>query len=55
MNRAIEKIAARLRDLAAAADEQHPIDPHEVNVCVSQLLAQVEMHRAGLLEPERAE
>lgn len=55
MIRALEIIAAELRDLAASADESHPIDPHKVNLCVIKLLAQVEMHRAGLLEPERAE
>jgi hypothetical protein len=56
MNGALEKIAARLEALAsAAADESHPIDLHEVNVCVVQILAQAEMLRAGILEHERAE
>ncbi len=55
MIRALEKIAASLRDLAAAADESHPIDPHEVNVCAVQILAQAEMLRAGIIEHERAE
>jgi len=50
MNRALERIAERLEALSAAADELHPIDPHEVHVCAVQLRAQVEMIRKGLCE-----
>ncbi len=55
MIRALERIAERLEALSAAADELHPIDPHQVHVCVVQILAQAEMLRAGIIEHERAE
>lgn len=40
---ALSKIADRLDELAKAADDLHPIDPHEIRVCTIQLRAQIEM------------
>ena len=47
---ALERIAERLEELSKAADELHPMDPHQVHVCAVQLRAQAEMIRKGLCE-----
>lgn len=47
---ALHKIERRLDAIAEAADDQHPIDPHELRVIARQIEAQAEMLEKGLVQ-----
>lgn len=48
---ALHKIERHLDALAEAADDQHPIDPHELRVIARQIEAQAEILEQGLATP----
>lgn len=45
---ALRKIEDELVALAASADEQHPIDPHQLRIIARKVAAQAEMLEQGL-------
>jgi hypothetical protein len=47
---ALRSIEAELNALVERADDQHPIDPHEVRVAAIKVGAQAEMLEKGLVE-----
>lgn len=50
MGRALRKIEAELAALVASADEQHPVDAHEVRIAAIRIGCQAELLERGLVE-----
>ena len=50
MARALRKIEGEMAALVAAADELHPVDPHEVKVAAIRIGCQAELLEKGLVE-----
>ena len=48
MTAVLAKIAAELRAIADAADDEHPIDPFEVRLIAIKIEAQAEMIEKGI-------